>query len=123
MDAGYSSPRPPMIPARLLFLLSAALLSTAFGAEPSRVDSSTLNGKVMVGYQGWFNAEGDGAGRGYNHWTRGNVKPAAGKVRIDTLRGQLQPPQTMACVLEICARCAARVHVPAPVDFRHLNPR
>src|SRR5688572_26669195 len=72
-----------MIPVRLLFLLSVTLLSTAFGAEASRVDSSTLTGKVMVGYQGWFNAEGDGAGRGYNHWTRGNVKPAAGKVRID----------------------------------------
>ncbi len=66
----------------LLFALSAGL-ATAFGADAPRVDSSTLTGKVMVGYQGWFNAEGDGAKRGYNHWTRGNVLPAPGKVRID----------------------------------------
>lgn len=72
-----------MTPVRPCFLLFAALLSAAFGAESSRVDSSTLTGKVMVGYQGWFNAEGDGANRGYNHWARGNVKPAPGKVRVD----------------------------------------
>jgi hypothetical protein len=72
-----------MIPARLQIFLAAALLSTACGTEPPRVDSSTLTGKVMVGYQGWFNAEGDGANRGYNHWTRGNAKPAPGKVRVD----------------------------------------
>ncbi len=37
----------------------------------------------MVGYQGWFNAEGDGAQRGYNHWSRGGAKPAPGNVRVD----------------------------------------
>jgi len=70
---------------RISFLFSAfgALLATAFGADTPRVDASTLTGKVMVGYQGWFNAEGDGAKRGYNHWTHGSVKPAPGKVRID----------------------------------------
>ena len=62
---------------------AAAVVVRCVGADTPRVDASTLTGKVMVGYQGWFNAEGDGAKRGYNHWTRGNVKPAAGKVRID----------------------------------------
>jgi hypothetical protein len=37
----------------------------------------------MAGYQGWFNADGDGGQRGYNHWTHGGVRPAPGKVRID----------------------------------------
>lgn len=55
----------------------------AVGAEPPRVDASTLTGKVMVGYQGWFNAEGDGARRGYNHWTKGGARPAADNVRVD----------------------------------------
>lgn len=75
----------PTAPLRFLFLFSAftALRAPAFAAAAPRVDPSTLTGKVMVGYQGWFNAEGDGAKRGYNHWTRGNVPPAAGKVRID----------------------------------------
>ncbi|MBL9186224.1 MAG: hypothetical protein JNK23_01970 [Opitutaceae bacterium] len=72
-----------MIPPRPLFFLFATFLSTACGAEPPRVDSSTLTGKVMVGYQGWFNAEGDGAKRGYNHWTRGGARPAPGNVRVD----------------------------------------
>jgi len=39
------------------------------------VDVSTLTGKVMVGYQGWFSAEGDGSGRGWGHWTKNRSKP------------------------------------------------
>jgi len=64
-------------------LLVAALLASCVGPPTVPVNSSTLTGKVMVGYQGWFNAEGDGAERGYNHWTRGNVMPAPGNVRVD----------------------------------------
>ncbi len=52
-------------------------------AESPRVDASTLTGKVMCGYQGWFNAEGDGAKRGYNHWSRAGARPAPGNVRVD----------------------------------------
>jgi hypothetical protein len=62
---------------------TAALIVSCVGPAARRVDSSTLSGKVMCGYQGWFNAEGDGANRGYNHWTRGSAKPAAENVRID----------------------------------------
>lgn len=39
------------------------------GATPAVVDASTLTGKVMCGYQGWFNCESDGAERGWVHWT------------------------------------------------------
>ncbi|MCA9187045.1 MAG: glycoside hydrolase family 71/99-like protein [Pirellulaceae bacterium] len=35
------------------------------------VDVSTLTGKVMCGYQGWFSCPGDGANRGWYHWERG----------------------------------------------------
>jgi len=34
------------------------------------VDRGTLTGKVLCGYQGWFAAEGDGAGLGWHHWGR-----------------------------------------------------
>lgn len=40
------------------------------GPSVSGVDTSTLDGKVMTGYQGWFNAKGDGANLGWTHWAR-----------------------------------------------------
>jgi hypothetical protein len=33
--------------------------------------SNSFKGLVMAGYQGWFNAEGDGADRGWNHYRKG----------------------------------------------------
>src|SRR5512141_361296 len=38
------------------------------GQSHPGVDATTLTGKVMCGYQGWFTAQGDGAGRGWTHW-------------------------------------------------------
>jgi hypothetical protein len=37
------------------------------------VDTSTMTGKVLCGYQGWFTAQGDGAGRGWAHWGKGGA--------------------------------------------------
>lgn len=34
--------------------------------------SRTLTGKIMCGYQGWFNCPGDGTSRGWVHWGAGN---------------------------------------------------
>jgi hypothetical protein len=52
------------------------------GASNRGVDVSTLTGKVMCGYQGWFAAEGDGAGRGWVHYSkRGRFEP--GRCTID----------------------------------------
>ncbi len=64
-------------------MLLILLFAGCTGPSVTRVSPATLTGKVMVGYQGWFNAEGDGAKRGYNHWARGAAKPAPGNVRID----------------------------------------
>jgi hypothetical protein len=35
------------------------------------VDASTLNGKHLVGYQGWFGTPNDGQNNGWDHWFRG----------------------------------------------------
>ncbi len=48
------------------------------------VDTSTLEGKVMTGYQGWFNAKGDGANLGWTHWSKSKDKPfGPGNVTVD----------------------------------------
>lgn len=42
----------------------------------------SYRGLVMAGYQGWFNAMGDGAGRGWNHYVaHGDFQP--GNTKID----------------------------------------
>jgi arylsulfatase A-like enzyme len=56
-----------------------AAMDRITGGEPSphpsvEVDRSTLKGKVMVGYQGWFNCEGDGADLGWTHWAKNRRK-------------------------------------------------
>ena len=43
-------------------------LRTYAGPTRSDIDATTLDGKVLCGYQGWFNAPGDGTDFGFSHW-------------------------------------------------------
>lgn len=61
----------------------AALCVPYTGAVSNGVDTSTLAGKVMCGYQGWFNAEGDGAHQGWVHWVKGPGTPAPENIKVD----------------------------------------
>src|SRR5881227_154616 len=46
------------------------------GPSAPGVSRSTLAGKVVCGYQGWFTAPGDSSGRGWRHYTaRGPFRP------------------------------------------------
>ncbi|MDO8541106.1 MAG: glycoside hydrolase family 71/99-like protein [Opitutaceae bacterium] len=74
-----------MIRRTLIFssVVLVAFIAACVSPTTRRVDSSTLRGKVMCGYQGWFNGEGDGANRGYNHWARGGARPGPGRVTVD----------------------------------------
>lgn len=47
------------------------------------VDPTTLNNKIMAGYQGWFGAPGDGSGYGWIHWGDGGGNINAETVTID----------------------------------------
>ncbi len=38
------------------------------GPTRSDVSATTLDGKVLCGYQGWFNTPGDGTNFGFAHW-------------------------------------------------------
>ncbi len=54
-----------------ILLLVLLLAATAAGA-----DNSTLDGGVYCGYQGWFNAPGDGSERGFYHYRKkGRFEP------------------------------------------------
>ena len=74
-----------------LFLLSrvvsaedGAVLRPYAGPSVRGVDTSTLDAKVMCGYQGWFNCGDDGAGLGWTHWSRDRgAPPGPGNVTVD----------------------------------------
>jgi hypothetical protein len=47
------------------------------------VDPSTLTGKVMAGYQGWFRTPGDGAEQGWTHYAiQGKFEPGFSAVEM-----------------------------------------
>jgi len=84
-----------LIPA--LFLFSLMFLQTG-QAEQEEVlkpyegpsvrgtDPTSLTGKVMTGYQGWFNCEGDGANLGWTHWATGQGRDklfGPGNITVD----------------------------------------
>jgi len=63
--------------------VQAETLKPYSGPIVKGVDTSTLSNKLMCGYQGWFNAEGDGAERGWVHWTKRRGPLAPGNAKID----------------------------------------
>jgi hypothetical protein len=62
------------------------LLGTSVVLAEERVDSSTLEGRVMCGYQAWFRCPGDVFDYGWYHWSRN-----PNKINPDTLTFELWP--------------------------------
>ena len=73
------------------------MLLAAATACAQAVDASTLTGKVLMGYQGWFRCPGGGAaGANWSHWANG--VPTAASIVIDMypdLR-EFEPGETCA---------------------------
>lgn len=63
----------------LLFHIPAALVLCAAPFRAAAVDPSTLQNKVLLGYQGWFACPQDGTS--WSHWSRG--VPTAETLTID----------------------------------------
>jgi hypothetical protein len=76
------------------------------GPSEKGVDTSTMAGKVLCGYQGWFTCPGDGSCRGWFHWGRDTFEP--GQCTID-----LWPDMTEYGADEAC---------PTPFRFADGSP-
>jgi hypothetical protein len=78
--------------------IRAAVIVVAFHAAvraAGAVDPSTLDNKVLIGYQGWFTCPEDGSGR-WTHWSRGAPTP-------ETLTVELYPDLRELDADERCA--------------------
>jgi hypothetical protein len=62
-------------------LILSALLTLS--AQAQSVDTSTLTGKVVCGYQGWFRCEGDGSNNGWHHYAAGSKILEPGHAHIE----------------------------------------
>jgi hypothetical protein len=86
LHRGFLSRVIPRSIQRLRCVLAAIFFLCPVRGLPAelRVDATTLTGKMMCGYQGWFACEGDGAERGWAHWTksRGTLSPTNAKIDL-----------------------------------------
>ncbi|MHC4994885.1 MAG: DUF6250 domain-containing protein [Planctomycetota bacterium] len=74
-----------------------ATLRPYTGPSVPGVDTSTLTGKVMSGYQGWFSCEGDGAGVGWRHYSKGGrFEPGACTIDLWPDMSELDPDEKFA---------------------------
>lgn len=53
------------------------------GPTRADIDATTLDGKVLCGYQGWFNTPGDGTNFGFSHWGVGLEQANGGRFTVD----------------------------------------
>jgi hypothetical protein len=69
----------------LLVLLIAASPGRLAAQEspPKVVDATSLKGKILCGYQGWFRCPGDAANMGWIHWSRDRRRIAPGTLTVE----------------------------------------
>ena len=63
----------------MMLIASISFIKTGYAQDV--VDATTLNNKIMAGYQGWFGAPNDGSGHGWIHWSNGT--PDADNITFD----------------------------------------
>ena len=55
---------------------------TTIANSVTKVDATTMMGKLLMGYQGWFTCPGDGVETGWGHWFNNNTADAS-HFRVD----------------------------------------
>ena len=78
-------------------------------------DASTLDKKVLLGYQGWFTCPSDGSGR-WSHWSRGAPSP-------DTLTIDLYPDLSELDADELCEVPGMTISGKPAYLFSSRNPK
>lgn len=91
-----------------------------------RVDNTTLRGKVMCGYQGWFGAPGDGSlDDAWRHWTKKAGSLADGNAKIDLWPdvSELSPAERFRTDFKLASGQPAEVFssVVKPTVLRHFQ--
>jgi len=70
-------------------LVVSAVLSVAAMADDQKIDSTTIHGRILCGYQGWFRCPGDALNIGWVHWSRDTKRIAP-----ETLTFEMWPDMT-----------------------------
>ena len=99
------------------FCLGSAVLPAA-EPERSRIRYDSYEGLVMAGYQGWFNTPGDGTGRNWHHYERGN-RFEPGWCTIDLWPEVDEYPQLYETAFRFPDGTAARV--PSSYDYSTVD--
>jgi hypothetical protein len=82
---------------RFLAICAASSVAIASAAEVARVDTSTITGKVVTGYQGWFRCEGDGSNNGWHHYgAKGKFEPGFAGIEMWPDVSELTPEEKFA---------------------------
>lgn len=67
----------------IVLVVTLALLTACITTHAQdTVDATTLTGKYMCGYQGWFECPGDGSGGGWFHWFN-SQNPVHSSLNVD----------------------------------------
>jgi hypothetical protein len=82
-----------------------------------KVDTSTLERKVLFGYQGWFDCPGSPGGRGWSHWSRGGA-PSAETLVID-----MYPDLSEFDAADLCAVPGMTIGNKPAYLFSSRNPK
>jgi hypothetical protein len=98
-----------------ILLAGAAVIASMARTEAAAVDPSTLEGKVLFGYQGWFGCPGSWGGN-WSHW--GGGPPTASNVAVE-----MYPDLSDFSKSDLCAAPALTIGGQPSYFFSARNPK